>query len=197
MIYIASILQIILIIFPNINIVRESQRKDINPDETIYESFKRNFIKSLSQIKWVLLMLAVGLVLGQITSYIGDLMGIDSMINQNELAVDDFTKAYPMLMLVYGAYIGPCAEEIQYRYLIKNYIKNEKAGILIATLLFAISHLGTLADVKELLAFPAYFMLGLILMRVYRKEGLATSIGVHRTYNFVLLLATIMVNTAN
>lgn len=124
--------------------------------------------------------------------------------NDNQTSLNQIIKALPVPMFFMVVILAPICEELTYRQGLFEAIrrKNEKAAIVITTLIFALIHFdfsGLITSysnallINELINLPSYIIGGLILTLCYNKHNsIIESILTHASINLISYISIVI-----
>lgn len=111
----------------------------------------------------------------------------------NEEAVQRMIKAVPYLLLIFAGVFAPITEEITFRKVFKDIIKNKVIYVLISGLLFGYLHVSSAESLAQFLYIIPYSSLGICFAISYVKtDTVFTSISMHMLHNTLLTLLSIL-----
>lgn len=113
---------------------------------------------------------------------------------ENEQAVQKMISALPYLMVLSAGIIAPINEEILFRKIFRNNIKNNILFILISGIFFGFLHVSDASTLQQFLYIIPYSCLGISFAIMYVKtKSVFTSTFMHMFHNTVLTILSIMI----
>jgi membrane protease YdiL (CAAX protease family) len=178
-IYLISIHLIFLIII--IFIYKDDLKENI-------KDFKKN---GFTYIKKYINVFLFGIILMGISNIIvTNITGLE--MSNNEEAVREYIKLYPVYMAFSTVIYAPIAEEITFRKTIRGIINNKYLFILVSGFIFGFIHItgsdGVITLNDYLMSIPYMLMGGVFAYIYYDSDNILTTMSMHSIYNFVLLM---------
>lgn len=113
---------------------------------------------------------------------------------ENEQAVQKMISALPYLMVLSAGIIAPINEEILFRKIFRNNIKNNILFILISGIFFGFLHVSQTSTLQQFLYIIPYSCLGISFAIMYVKtKSVFTSTFMHMFHNTVLTILSIII----
>lgn len=161
-------------------------RKELIEEFKIY---KKSFEKNIDiGIKYWLLGL-----LGMMLSNIILTFILNNNGAENEQLVQQMISALPLIMIISAGFIAPIIEEITFRKVFRDNIKNDIAFILISGIFFGFLHVFPSESIGQFLYIIPYSCLGISFAIMYKKtNSVFTSIFMHMFHNTALTLISIL-----
>lgn len=162
-------------------------RKDLIREWKIY---KKDFSKNIDiGFKYWL----IGLVCMMISNFIiTSLLNIDQATN--EKTVQRMISVMPYLLVISAGIIAPINEEIIFRKVFRDNIKNNLIFILISGIIFGYMHVSTATTFAQFLYIIPYSSLGIAFAVMYSKTNTVfTSMSMHMFHNTILSILSIIV----
>lgn len=158
-------------------------RKDFKKD---YLNYKNNFIKNIDKYIWLWIFALVIMSLSNVL--ISLLSGSD--ISNNEQAIRNITKIFPIYSVISTSIIAPIAEELAYRKTIRNVFINKKLSIIMSGIIFGLAHvIGTYTGLVDLLYIIPYGVFGSVFMYIYfDSDSIFSTITIHLLHNTLLVI---------
>ena len=156
--------------------------KDLKNDLNKYKKdFKKYFIVSLKY--WL-----VGLIIMLLSTYIFNLTGLDTSINQSNNNV--FLKSYPFHAIICSTILAPITEELIFRRSFKNISNNIHIYSFITGIIFGSIHvLPSLSNPLMLLHLIPYCSVGISLGYAYKKtNNIYSSLIIHIIHNIITII---------
>jgi len=147
----------------------------------------------------IILMYAVSIGLGIISSLFAEIFGMSS-VSSNQESIDLMLRSKSaFLVILTVTFIGPLVEELVFRSAIFSLIKNSKNAIIVSSIVFGLIHITTelvlLLDGFSWFAFGQmlvfsipYIGMGVFLSYLYHKNNhnIILLYGVHAIYNLIV-----------
>ena len=162
-------------------------RKDLKRD---FSAFRKDISKYLDiGFKYW----SVGLIIMFITNIIINVFFHAGGAN-NENAVQEMIKSFPLVMFITASFIGPFNEEIVFRKTLKDVFKNKWLFALASFILFGGAHVVSSATVfTDYLYIVPYGALGAAFaLAYYESDNFFTSFSMHMIHNTILVLISII-----
>ena len=163
-------------------------RKDFIPD---FFEFKKNFKNYIDKyLKYWFIMLGLmilsNIIVTQFTT---------TDVANNQSAIVDLLKNYPIYIILVTVITAPILEELIFRLSIRKIINNNLIFIIASGLFFGSLHvIGTLKNPIDLLFIIPYSIPGFIFAYVYTKSNnIWTTIGMHCMHNSIMILLQILI----
>lgn len=162
-------------------------RKDLIKEFKIY---KNNLTKNIDiGIKYWLIGLCFMMISNVIISFL-----FKAGQANNEQAVQKMITAMPYLLLISAGILAPINEEILFRKVFKDTIKNKIVCILVSGILFGYMHVTSATTLSQFMYIIPYSSLGIAFAIMYSKtDTVFTSISMHMFHNITLTLLSILV----
>lgn len=113
---------------------------------------------------------------------------------ENEQAVQKMISALPIVMVISAGLIAPIVEEITFRKVFRDNIKNDLAFVLISGIFFGFLHVYQSEGIGQFLYIIPYSCLGISFATMYKKTNTVfTSTMMHMFHNTVLTILSILV----
>lgn len=158
------------------------------------DDFKCSFLKLKEDLKKNILKVFIVCTILTILIYVanGLIYYFFQIVAPNELETEKYLSASPILMGINVIVLGPIIEELVYRYPFK-FVKGKKIiTYVIASTLFALTHLSNLANPINFIFIIPYLLLSFSLgYGLYKTDNILVSILIHimnNLFNIVLLL---------
>lgn len=111
----------------------------------------------------------------------------------NEQAVQKMISAMPYLLLISAGILAPINEEILFRKVFKDNIKNKVICILVSGILFGYMHVISATTISQFLYIIPYSSLGIAFAIMYSKtDTVFTSMSMHMFHNTILTILSII-----
>lgn len=161
-------------------------RKDLKKEFNI---FKKKLDKNIDiGIKYWL----IGLLFMMISNIILSLI-LNSNGAENEQLVQKMISTLPILMVINAGFTAPIIEEITFRKVFRDNIKNNLLFILISGIFFGFLHVYQAEGFGQFLYILPYSSLGIAFAIMYQKTNTVfTSITMHMFHNTALTLLSIL-----
>ena len=155
-----------------------------------WKTFKDKWDKNLDiGIKYWLIGLLGMMVSNIILTFIFNNNGAE-----NEQAVQKMISALPIVMVISAGLIAPIVEEITFRKVFRDNIKNDLAFVLISGIFFGFLHVYQSEGIGQFLYIIPYSCLGISFATMYKKTNTVfTSTMMHMFHNTVLTILSILV----
>ena len=162
-------------------------RKDLIKE---WKIFKKDLSNNLDiGFKYWMIGLALMVVSNLIINYV-----FKAGQANNEEAVQKMISAVPYLVLISAGICAPITEEIVFRKVFKDNIKNKIIFVLTAGLLFGYLHVSSAESFTQFLYIIPYSSLGLCFAISYLKtDTVFTSISMHMMHNIILTIVSILI----
>lgn len=162
-------------------------RKDLIKE---WKIFKKDLSNNLDTgFKYWMIGLALMVVSNLIINYV-----FKAGQANNEEAVQKMISAVPYLVLISAGICAPITEEIVFRKVFKDNIKNKIIFVLTAGLLFGYLHVSSAESFTQFLYIIPYSSLGLCFAISYLKtDTVFTSISMHMMHNIILTIVSILI----
>lgn len=160
-------------------------RKDL---KEYFKDFKKN---GFSYIKKYINIFLFGIILMGISNIIlTKITGLE--MSNNEQAVRDYIKLFPLYMSFSTVIYAPIAEEITFRKTIRDIVNNKWLFIFISGFIFGYIHItgtnGIITTNDFLMSIP-YMIMGFVFAFIYYdSNNILTTMSLHSIYNLVLLI---------
>jgi hypothetical protein len=166
-------------------------RKDLKEEWII---FKNNWKKILEDNLpyWIL-----GLLIMSILSIVIEII-ISKEMPENEKIVRDLLKSFPLYMIFSSVIVAPFTEEIVYRKIFKDVIKNRYIYMTFCGLLFGLAHvIFSYESAADFLYVFPYGALGTVFAYMYDKtKTIFTPMIFHLSHNLLMILITVITSLA-
>ena len=161
-------------------------RKDLIKEWKIY---KKNLSKNIDiGFKYWLIGLMCMMISNFIISF---LLKADQATN--EQAVQKMISAMPYLLIVSAGILAPINEEILFRKVFKDNIKNKIIYILVSGIFFGYMHVTSATTIPQFLYIIPYSSLGIAFAVMYSKtDSVFTSMTMHMFHNTILTILSII-----
>lgn len=161
-------------------------RKDLIKEWKIY---KKNLSKNIDiGFKYWLIGLMCMMISNFIISF---LLKADQATN--EQAVQKMISAMPYLLIVSAGILAPINEEILFRKVFKDNIKNKIIYILVSGIFFGYMHVTSAKTIPQFLYIIPYSSLGIAFAVMYSKtDSVFTSMTMHMFHNTILTILSII-----
>lgn len=161
-------------------------KKDLKEE---FKIFKSNLSDNIDiGIKYWLLGLA-----GMMISNIILSIFLNAGQAENEELVQKMIETLPYLLIISAGILAPINEEIVFRKVFKDNIKNKIVFVLVAGLIFGYMHVAGCDNLLQFLYIIPYSSLGISFAIMYNKTNTVfTSISMHMFHNLVLTILSIM-----
>ena len=164
-------------------------RKDFIPN---FKDFFKNIKSYLDKYfkYWILvlvLMITSNIIISPFTTL---------ATSENQQAVIDSLKSFPIYTIIFTIITGPILEELVFRLSFRKIFKHSKIlFIIFSGLIFGALHVvGSLSDLSNLLFIIPYSIPGFIFAYVYAKsDNIAVPISLHFIHNTVMVLLQLIV----
>lgn len=155
-----------------------------------WKTFKDKWDKNLDiGIKYWLIGLLGMMVSNIILTFIFNNNGAE-----NEQAVQKMISALPIVMVISAGLIAPIVEEITFRKVFRDNIKNDLTFVLISGIFFGFLHVYQSEGIGQFLYIIPYSCLGISFATMYKKTNTVfTSTMMHMFHNTVLTILSILV----
>ncbi len=111
----------------------------------------------------------------------------------NEEAVQKMISSVPYLVLLSAGIFAPITEEITFRKVFKDNIKNKIIFILVAGIFFGYLHVSSANSIQQFLYIIPYSSLGICFAISYSKtDTVFTSMSMHMLHNMILTIFSIL-----
>ncbi|HHT55539.1 MAG TPA: CPBP family intramembrane metalloprotease [Acholeplasma sp.] len=154
----------------------------------------------------IILMYAVSIGLGIISSLFAEIFGMSS-VSSNQESIDLMLRSKSaFLVILTVTFIGPLVEELVFRSAIFSLIKNSKNAIIVSSIVFGLIHITTelvlLLDGFSWFAFGQmlvfsipYIGMGVFLSYLYHKNNhnIILLYGVHAIYNLIVSILGLLI----
>lgn len=167
-------------------------KKDVKED---FKKFKKDLHKNIMYIiKLFFIFMAIKYAVALVSAFLLELFNFDilSSTSQNQMLVQEYIKASPILMFIVAALMGPIYEELLFRLGFKKVFNKGIIFVLVSGFVFGLAHIFPLDGVNLILGIIqsiSYVTMGLFLAYIYNKEdNIFYSIGVHFLNNFISIL---------
>lgn len=111
----------------------------------------------------------------------------------NEQMVQKMISAMPYLLIISAGIIAPINEEILFRKVFKDNIKNKIICILVSGILFGYMHVTSATTILQFLYIIPYSSLGISFAVMYSKtDSIFTSMSMHMFHNTILTILSII-----
>ena len=111
----------------------------------------------------------------------------------NEQAVQKMISAMPYLLIVSAGILAPINEEILFRKVFKDNIKNKIIYILVSGIFFGYMHVTSATTIPQFLYIIPYSSLGIAFAVMYSKtDSVFTSMTMHMFHNTILTILSII-----
>lgn len=154
-----------------------------------FSDFKENKRKYLSKnlpiyVLGVLLMGFSNVIIQRITNV---------SIGGNEEAVRSLIKSAPLFMAFSSVIYAPFVEEMVFRKIVKNVIKNKYKFIIISGFTFGILHISDFKSIEQILLGIPYIIMGIDFAYIYYKtNNIFTTMTFHLCHNLILLIIQLL-----
>lgn len=161
-------------------------RKDLIKEWKIY---KQNFFKNMDiGFKYWF----IGLICMMISNFIISFL-LNASQATNEQMVQKMISAMPYLLIISAGIIAPINEEILFRKVFKDNIKNKIICILVSGILFGYMHVTSATTILQFLYIIPYSSLGISFAVMYSKtDSIFTSMSMHMFHNTILTILSII-----
>lgn len=161
-------------------------RKDLKEE---FKIFKSNLSENIDiGIKYWLIGLAGMMVSNIILSIL-----LSAGQAENEELVQKMIDTLPYLLLVSAGILAPINEEIVFRKVFKDNIRNKTVFALVAGIIFGYMHVAGSSDLLQFLYIIPYSSLGIAFAVCYNKTNTVfTSISMHMFHNIALTILSII-----
>lgn len=161
-------------------------RKDLIKEWKIY---KQNFFKNMDiGFKYWF----IGLICMMISNFIISFL-LNASQATNEQMVQKMISAMPYLLIISAGIIAPINEEILFRKVFKDNIKNKIICILVSGILFGYMHVTSATTIPQFLYMIPYSSLGIAFAVMYSKtDSVFTSMSMHMFHNTILTILSII-----
>lgn len=158
-------------------------RKDFKND---YLNYKNNFINNIDKYVWLWIFALVVMSLSNIL--ISLISGSD--VSNNEQAIRNITKLFPIYSIISTSLLAPITEELAYRKTIRNIFINKKLSIIMSGIIFGLAHVvGTYTNLVDLLYIIPYGVFGSVFMYIYfDSDSIFSTITIHLIHNTLLVI---------
>lgn len=154
-----------------------------------WKKFKNNLSDNLDiGFKYWLMGLGLMMVSNIIISFV-----FQAGQANNEQAVQKMISSVPYLVLISAGILAPITEEITFRKVFRDNIKNNILFILISGIVFGYLHVSSAESLAQFLYIIPYSSLGICFAISYSKTNTVfTSISMHMMHNIILTLFSIL-----
>lgn len=161
-------------------------RKDLIKEWKIY---KQNFLKNMDiGFKYWF----IGLICMMISNFVISFL-LNASQATNEQMVQKMISAMPYLLIISAGIIAPINEEILFRKVFKDNIKNKIICILVSGILFGYMHVTSATTILQFLYIIPYSSLGISFAVMYSKtDSIFTSMSMHMFHNTILTILSII-----
>ena len=158
-------------------------RKDFKKD---YLNYKNNFINNVDKYVWLWIFALVVMSLSNVL--ISLISGSD--VSNNEQAIRNITKLFPIYSIISTSLLAPITEELAYRKTIRNIFINKKLSIIMSGIIFGLAHvIGTYTNLIDLLYIIPYGVFGAVFMYIYfDSDSIFSTITIHLIHNTLLVI---------
>ena len=109
-------------------------------------------------------------------------------ISENESAIREYIKLFPIYMSFSTVIFSPFIEEITFRKVFRNIINNKYIFIIISGVIFGLIHTNSF-KVNDLFSSIPYIIMGIDFAYIYYKsDNIFTTIAFHSMHNLILLI---------
>ena len=150
------------------------------------QDFKEFNIKIL--IKYIPIYI-IGIILMALSNYLMASI-THSEISQNENAIRESLKIFPIYMSFSVVIYAPFVEEITFRKTFKNIINNGVLFVILSGFIFGLVHVSLTSEpINDLLMIVPYIIMGINFSYIYYKSNnIFTTISIHFIHNLLLLI---------
>ena len=154
-----------------------------------WKIFKKDLSNNIDTgFKWWLIGLIGMVIFNIIISFI-----LNAGQAENEQIVQKMIDTLPYLFIISAGVFAPINEEIIFRKVFKDNIKNELIFVLVAGFIFGYLHVSGASSIEQFLYIIPYSSLGISFAIMYNKTNTVfTSISMHMFHNTLLTILSII-----